>query len=223
MKTFIALLQNRGQFIQEVQEGKHLKSKVISLCLLAFVTVGIYGLIIGSSHCIAQALSSGIKLPILFLLTIVICAPTLFIFNGLFGSKRSALQTLIFLFTGVAIMGIVLVGFAPVTLFFIITTDSYQFFKLLNILFFSISGIIAVLFFNSIYGGSSDDPGEGAFARSVFLKLWFVLFALVGTQLGWTLRPFFGSPDMDFQIVRELNGNFYTDVFKSLGHIFGGR
>ena len=74
--------------------------------------------------------------------------PTLFIFSSFLGSKRSILQTFVLLATGMAIIGVALVGFAPITLFFIVTTQSYQFFKLLNVAFFVVSGLLGVLFFN---------------------------------------------------------------------------
>ena len=52
------------------------------------------------------------------------------------------------------------------------------------------------------------------------LTFWVVLFAFVGSQLGWTLRPFFGSPGMKFEVVREVGGNFYADVAKSAKEVF---
>ena len=35
------------------------------------------------------------------------------------------------------------------------------------------------------------------------LYVWILLFGFVGTQLAWTLRPFFGSPGQDFALFRE--------------------
>jgi hypothetical protein len=47
------------------------------------------------------------------------------------------------------------------------------------------------------------------------------LFGFVGTQLAWTLRPFFGSPDEPFQVFRHLEGTFYEDIFRTIGNLFG--
>jgi hypothetical protein len=44
----------------------------------------------------------------------------------------------------------------------------------------------------------------------------------VGTQLAWTLRPFFGTPDAGFQVFRNIEGTFYADIFRTIGHLFGG-
>lgn len=43
--------------------------------------------------------------------------------------------------------------------------------------------------------------------------MWVVIYALVGAQMGWLLRPFIGSPDMPFTWFRERSGN----VFQALG------
>ena len=84
MKLFFDLLQNRDQFVKEIIEGSGLKRKVIQLGMLSLGTFGLYGLIIGSQHSLRQAVSSGVKLPILFLLTNAICLPALFVFSAFF-------------------------------------------------------------------------------------------------------------------------------------------
>lgn len=49
---------------------------------------------------------------------------------------------------------------------------------------------------------------------------WFVLYAFTGIQMGWTLHPFVGSPDLPSSFFRaEPFSNAY--VFVSL-LIFGG-
>ena len=57
-------------------------------------------------------------------------------------------------------------------------------------------------------------------ASAVF-KIWVVVFALVGAQMSWVLRPFIGSPDMEFTWFRERQSNFFMDVIRSIGELFG--
>jgi hypothetical protein len=52
------------------------------------------------------------------------------------------------------------------------------------------------------------------------LYVWILLFGFVGTQLAWTLRPFFGSPGMKFSLYRDIDGNFYAEIFRTLSHLF---
>lgn len=222
MSTLTSILQDRETFVREVSEGVDLKRKLIDLNVIAAISFAIYGAIIGSQHSLLQAISSAIKLPILFLLTAAICMPTLFIFSSFFGSKRSLLQNFVLLAMGTAMIGVAMVGFAPITVFFSITSRNYEFFKLLNVGFFAIAGILGVLFFYRMYGQLTDENPTTAGSRKTFLLLWLLLYALVGTQLGWTLRPFFGSPGLPFEVVRQVGGNFYLDILHSLGQLMRG-
>ena len=51
--------------------------------------------------------------------------------------------------------------------------------------------------------------GSGAAARRNLVNLWIVVYAFVGSQMAWTLRPFVGAPSMRFELFRQLGGNFY--------------
>ena len=57
--------------------------------------------------------------------------------------------------------------------------------------------------------------------RRVVVWLWVFLYAFVGSQMAWTLRPFIGAPSMDFELFRQLGGNFYANIFASIGEILG--
>ncbi|NJM07579.1 hypothetical protein HC891_17425, partial [Candidatus Gracilibacteria bacterium] len=52
------------------------------------------------------------------------------------------------------------------------------------------------------------------------LYIWIVLYGFVGTQLAWTLRPFFGDPGLPFQIFRPIEGNFYVNLFHTFFGLF---
>ena len=39
--------------------------------------------------------------------------------------------------------------------------------------------------------------------------------------MAWTLRPFIGAPGLDFELFRQLGGNFYANVFTSIGEVLG--
>jgi hypothetical protein len=51
---------------------------------------------------------------------------------------------------------------------------------------------------------------------------WVFVFALVGAQMGWVLRPFIGSPDMPFTFFRERSSNFFEAVLNALGALLQG-
>ena len=57
--------------------------------------------------------------------------------------------------------------------------------------------------------------------RMTLVYIWILLFGFVGTQLAWTLRPFFGDPDAPFALFREISGTFYGDILSTIGALFG--
>jgi hypothetical protein len=88
-----------------------------------------------------------------------------------------------------------------------LTTSGYQFFKLLNVFFFVIAGWVGVLFLGrGMRAIAAADAKEGRKTRSMILYLWIILYAFVGSQMAWTLRPFIGDPGAPFELMRQLGG-----------------
>jgi hypothetical protein len=249
--TVVSLLRDRKDFLLEIQEGVKLKSKISALMISSFCFFAIYGAIIGSFHSPLQALSSAVKLPTLYLITLLVCLPTLYIFNVLFGSKQSIAQHFTYLLTAVSVIAILLCGFAPVTLFFLITINNslkdYSFFLLLNVSIFALTGVVGVSFLYQVMKPSmhevneellqptkelkfskekdfkledeqaivKSDARQSIEVRTSILRFWLVLYGFVGSQLGWVLRPFFGSPGQ-FELFRPREDNFITGVWNAL-------
>ncbi|BAZ12640.1 hypothetical protein NIES4071_44720 [Calothrix sp. NIES-4071] len=222
--VLLSLLRDRQNFLEEIKQSTRLQSKATSLFVSSSIFFAIYGAIIGSSHSFAQALSGAIKLPAFYLLTLIICFPTLFFFNVLFGSRSSVQQHFVVLMTAISVISVLLFSFAPVTLFFLITAPkAYQFFKLLNVAIFGITGFFGVKF---LYEGMqllSELDEVGKKTRTSILRSWLLLYGFIGMQLGWFLRPFFGSPDTKFEMFRAVQGNFYLDIVSAISEILGYR
>lgn len=217
------LLRNRRAFLAEIRDGIKLETKNTALLLCSSIFFAIYGAIIGSSHSWMQALSSSVKLPALYLITLIICFPTLYFFNILFGSRKTFGQHFAMLLASVSVISVLLFSFAPITLFFLISTQNYQFYKLLNVAVFAITGFIGIKFLYQGMSMLSKEDEEGQSTRMSILRFWLILYAFVGTQLAWTLRPFFGSPNSPFELFRQMQGNFYLDILRAFGEIFGFR
>lgn len=221
--VLIGLLRDRSAFLEEIRSGVKLDAKNTALIICSSLFFAVYGAIIGSSHSLAQAASSAVKLPALYLITLIICFPTLYFFNVLFGSKKTFGQHFAMLLTAVSVISVLLFSFAPITLFFLISSSNYQFYKLLNVAVFSITGFIGIKFLYQGMRSMAKEDTEGVETRMSVLRFWLILYAFVGTQLAWTLRPFFGSPKAPFELFRHLQGNFYLDIAQAIGEIFGFR
>jgi hypothetical protein len=221
--VLIGLLREREAFLEEIRQGVRLSHKIISLLVCSSLFIAMYGGIIGAYHSWMQALSSAVKLPALYLITLLICLPTLYFANIIFGSKRTFGQYFALVLTAVAVTSVLLFSFAPITLFFLLTTNNYQFLILLNVIIFGLTGFIGI---SSLYQATNlvlVQEDENSQIRQKILQFWLFLYAFVGSQLGWTLRPFFGTPDSVFQLFRDREGNFYLSVLQSLGYLLGLR
>jgi hypothetical protein len=215
-----SILRNRESFFGEIRRGQDLREKMRAMLISSIAFLALYGAVLGSTHSFWQALSSAFKLPLLFLATLIICAPTLYFFNLIFGSSQSLSQNVALMLTAITVTAVVLLSFAPIVLFFLLTSSHYQFFKLLNVGVFTVAGIIGVLFLiQGMRLVSTTEQGAGA--RLMVVRLWIIVYAFVGSQVAWTLRPFIGAPSMNFELFRQLGGNFYTNILASIGEIFG--
>jgi hypothetical protein len=216
------ILRDRYSFFEEIREGIDLRAKIQAMLISSISFFALYGAVMGSSHSLWQTASSAVKLPILFLATLFVCVPSLYFFSLLFGSNQSLSQNITVILTGITVTAVLLLSCAPITLFFLLTTRQfYQFFKLLNVAIFSISGLMGVVF---LYQGMKVVSGtelEGTSSRRWVLIFWMFVYAFVGSQMAWTIRPFIGAPGSRFELFRQLGGNFYSNVLHSLGEILG--
>lgn len=250
MQTLMAILQSREGFIQSILLGKQLSVMALALTAISAASFFLYGFVLGVQHSLVQGLSAAVKLPLLFLLTIVVTFPTLFIFGSLIGIGRTFMQTVVILLAGTTIISLALVALSPVTLLFGMTTSSYAFFKLLNVVIFIIAWFLGAAFFRAVYAppvqagaalpisvGEGDeletDKPTTIFSeeqaenhtkiQSYFVRFWFVLYGFVAVQISWMLRPFVCSSSLEFQLFRGLRDNVYGDILYSIAHILGLR
>lgn len=215
------ILRNRRHFFGEIRDGIELRAKLRAMLISSVAFFALYGGVMGSTHSLWQALSSAVKLPILFLATLFVCAPTLYFFNVLYGSNQSLTQNVALILSAITVTAVLLLSFAPITLFFLLTTNHYQFFKLMNVIIFVVAGGMGIVFLSQGMRIVSGGGRAGDLARRWVLRLWMLVYAFVGSQMAWTIRPFIGAPSIDFELFRQLGGNFYTNIFASIGEILG--
>jgi len=215
------ILRNRQNFFKEIHEGIELPEKMKAMLISSITFFALYGAVMGSSHSLWQTMSSAVKLPILFVATLFVCVPSLYFFSLLFGSNQSLSQNFAVIMTAITVTSVLLLSCAPITLFFILTTSQYQFFKLLNVTIFTIAGLMGIVFLYQGMKVVSSTEKEGTGTRNWILILWMFVYAFVGSQMAWTIRPFIGAPGTDFEMFRQLGGNFYTNILQSIGEILG--
>ena len=217
------IFRDRLTFFAEIRAENDLRGKIRAMLLSSVIFLGLYGGVMGAAHSIPQVFSSAFKLPALFLITLLICTPSLYFFNILFGSQQSILQNIALILTAMTTTSILLVSLAPVTLFFLTTTADYDFFKLLNVAIFATAGYMGLVFLRQGFALSVDaDNPEGQRERRALFRAWIGLYAFVGTQMAFTLSPFMGDPELPFILFRQTGSNFYADVISSFFSLLRG-
>ena len=217
------VLTERDVHFEKIGRDEYQNRVIWGQILLIFLFTFFYGLIMGSYNSVAQALITGLKLWMLLFLTLIICFPSFYIVQLILGSKIKIRQLLILILSGFVMTTTIMVAFAPITLFFQLSGGNYSFLQLLHVFVFFFSGFFGMRVvldaLKSTFEASNVYPKVGI---SVF-RIWIVIFAFVGIQLSWNLRPFIGNRDMPFEILRtDTRGNFYSTVFGALGNLFDG-
>jgi hypothetical protein len=215
---FNYMLQNKAEVIQQALHGKLPNTIIKTLFGVSFISFAIFGFMVGSSHSIPQGFMSFVKLPSLFYVTGAICFPTLYIFLALFGIKISLKGLMHFCIITISIMSLILIAFAPVSLFFLIVGTDYQNFKLLNLAMMAVAGLSGVYIFKQyILSNAPEDLTVATKTRaSFFINVWLLMFSLIGANLGFAISPIFGDPTVEFISFTEADQNFFSHIISIL-------
>src|SRR3569833_2322184 len=143
------ILRDREGIWQQIIGERDLGALTRQMLGSAAISLAIYGAVLGASNSWAQALSSFVKLPLLFLATLAICLPTLYLFNLVFGARLSVMQAVTLIMVCITVTSTLTLAFAPISLFFLISAHSYQFFKLLNVAILVLTAIVGLRFLTS--------------------------------------------------------------------------
>jgi len=204
---------------QEIYSNNIIAAQIFIIANFSFF----YGLIMGSYNSWMQALSSSAKLCCLLFLTLVICFPSFYIVQLVLGSKVKIKQLAIILLSGFLMTTTIMLAFAPIVLLFQLSGDNYNFLKLLHVGVFVFSGFFGMRAVLDALRTSFAETGVYPKIGLNIFRLWVVIFAFVGIQLAWNLRPFVGYKDMPFELFRaDTQGNFYSSIVKTIGEMVEG-
>jgi hypothetical protein len=186
---------------------------------------GLYGAAMGCWRSALQAVFTGIKLPLVILLTTLgngllngMVAPLL----GLNVSFRQSLQAVLLTFTLAALM---LGAFAPLAAFVAwntppltgatqLSSPEYGFLQLVLVVFIAGAGVTGNL---CVLPLLKEWAGSAVVAWRVLLA-WLAANLLLGSQISWLLRPFIWDPAGAERFIGQeyLRGSFFETVFEAL-------
>jgi len=215
LRYFPSLQDNEALF-QEITDPKGALSRVLNQILTLGFYAFLYGLVMGSYHGVAQAIASGIKVPVVFYLSLLICFPAFYIIQTILGSKLKLLPMISVILSGFSLTAAIMVSFSPIVIIFLLTGSNYYFLQLLHIAVFVVSGVFGMKTVIDALKYSCEKRNIYPHTGVVVLRFWLVILAFVGIQLAWNFRPFLGDRGQPFQLFRHYEGNFYAALIYSV-------
>ena len=166
-----------------------------------------------------QMLYSAAKVPLLLTVTFGLCVPTFFVLHALLGVRDDFGRAVRAQLAAPAVLVLVLAALSPFVALAYASGLVNDAALLLNAAVFGLATLSAQVVHRLHYRPLIA-------ARSVHRVLargWLVLYAFVGVQMAWTLRPFVGSPDAPTTFFRSgAWGNAYEAVWGIAVRALGG-
>ncbi len=176
----------------------------------------VYGAVLGSyggeaGPRVLQIIYSAIKVPLLLGATFALSLPSFFVVNTLFGFRARFRESLRALVSAQACLTIALASFAPVTLLWYVSWNNYDAALLFNAAMFGSASAAAQILLRRLYAPLI----LGHPRQRLLLRAWLTIYAFVGIQMAWLLRPFVGSPVLETHFFRPgAWGNAYVEVVR---------
>lgn len=160
---------------------------ILALLLIAVLCSVVYGVVVGAFSGQTQYWAAPMKIAGGLVFSALICLPSLYIFSCLSGSQARLVEVCGLIAGLLALMTVLLIGFAPVAWVFSQSTDSLPAMGALHLAFWIIATYFGLRF---LCAGFAQLSG-----RSGGLGVWITIFLLVMVQMTTALRPIVGTAD----------------------------
>jgi hypothetical protein len=205
------VLRGRPRTTESARAWRSLAALVLACGVAYGGVMGTFGGLAGGRAW--QVVFSGAKVPLLLLATFALSLPSFFVLNTLLGVRDDFGRAIRALLAAQAGVTIILVSLAPLTLLWYASSADYEAAILFNAAIFGLASLGAQVMLRRAYR-----PLVARHPRHrLLLRLWLVVYAFVGVQMGWLLRPFLGAPNRPVQFFRDDSwGNAYVIVARMI-------
>ncbi len=217
-----ALLMQADDVLRAASPAPKSETSPFSNSLLRLVALSVlcdlfYGAMMGTfggigSERIWQVAFSALKVPLLLGVTFAVSVPSFFVLNTLFGLRDDFVASLRALATTQAAVSVVLASLAPFTLLWYSSSSNYQSAILFNTLMFGVASLSGQRLLVALYRPLIERDAR----HRRLLIAWLLVFALVGIQMAWLLRPFIGEPN---SAVTFFRGGQWNNAYETLGRM----
>ena len=218
----LLLLRNGEAFRTRLRERRVGAGGIVQLALFVCLACAVYGAALAGWRSPRLSLYVAAKLPMVFLGSTLVVAACNAVAAALLGTGLGLRDVLAVVFGAMALAGWILLALAPVALFLVaaacpnagpeaVLRRAHNAMLLTHITVLAGAGLAGVASLWTTLRRMVPDVGRATALAAV----WIGAYAFVGTQLGWMLRPFVGSPFYPVVFLREdaLQRNFYEFVF----------
>ena len=199
---------------------------LVLVCMASVVIgAGVYGASMGSWRDAAQALYTGIKLPMVLLLTTFGNGLLNAMLAPLLGLNITFKQSLVLVLVSFSIASVMLGALSPVVLFIVwntppldaqtrLVSPEYGLLQLTLAFFIAIAGVTGNVKLLPVLRQWTSSPKV---ARTVLFS-WLAANLFLGSQIAWVLRPFIWDPAGPSEFIgrQYFHGSFYETLFEAV-------
>jgi len=190
----------------------------------ALVAIGacgsaLVGLALGaSSGSAAMAVFAAIKVPLLLVVTSLLCLPSFYVLNAVLGLRDDFAAAMRGLLAAQATLGLTLGALAPLVVFCSISVPNPYLLTLLDAILFAVATWAA----QQVLARHYHPLVQRNPRHRIALASWLVLYAFAGMQAAWVLRPFRGTEGFAVQFLRPeaLEQNAYLVLIDHVMRLF---
>lgn len=229
-----------ARLLERISRGERLGGVAISAVGTIVLGAGTYGIAFGIWRAFEQAAYSAVKLPTLLLLVAACTLALSVMLASVLRSKLSFSQTAVAILLSLAVTSAVLGAMAPISIVVALVApppdpaalglaiDHPRVLPslavartqvLLHVAVIACAGIVGVVRLRGLLGRLGL---RLVVVRRVLVSFLSIQF-LVGVELSWLLRPFFGRPHLPptFSCDDLLKGNFFEELAAAMRPLFG--
>ena len=201
------LLRDRDAMLARIAAGKGLAAITRAMVATIAIAMAIDGAALGSYRGGIQIGYAAIKLPLVLLGTAALSAPALTAIGASLGRRARLSADLALVVTALAFGALMLAACTPLILLGRAIDLSYHRMILGTVGMFALAGISSL---RMIIHALSVERGPGRGSAIVGLC---IVFALVGGQLSWALRPYLVRPRAEEVVfVRQVEGGLFDAI-----------
>ena len=180
---------------------------IAGMLFVAVLCSVVYGVVVGTFSGGVQLWAAPVKIAGGLLISALICLPSLYIFACLSGSQARLAEIFGLVAGLLALMTILLIGFAPVAWLFSQSTESLAWMGALHLIFWGIATVFGLRFLNAGFSHTQARSNAG-------FNTWVVIFVLVVLQMTTALRPIVGTAETLLPEEKKFFVSHWVDCLK---------